>query len=1028
MVSLVSKGWAIFALVCLTSVMWGCPADDVSDTKENNRKNPAVCPTTCDAGQMRCADGSVEACAVGVDGCFDWKAGQNCTIAGLTCDDSVQPATCITEAGTCTDAKKNQDETDVDCGGVRCNACAFDKSCAQDADCQSLNCDKATFTCKMPLQAGTCVDGIKNQDETDADCGGSTCPACPVDKECTRNEDCATSTCNTATNKCVEPMQNPTCSDSVKNQDETDTDCGGAACPDCALGKLCTTNTDCATNYCDAVSKKCENPPVAETCNDNIKNQDETDVDCGGTKCSACLEMKACTQASDCQSSNCDVGKSDKCVAVNVATCADGIKNQDESDLDCGGSCPACNIGQQCQRPSDCSNMICDFTSTGTCINANPRYEVNEDFETGDLSLFPYELNSNQDPSNHWTIETTAANCHMGSFCMRTNPAQQLLETTTNEVSLSVRENTNITFFAKVNTESMKHFFRFYIDGQQVLELSGQHAWQQYSFPVMATGPNGPNRVFKWEFERSDFVDPNHVPWMEVWIDDIDFPDWNTEPTTPETIRPWNGTVTTDRQPTFQWRSFDPDFDPITYELEWDKDPMFSNPDTTGETNDLQFKPSTMLDDQSIYYWRVRAKDNSNFRWSQWSQTWAVAIDSTQQLSDIWRQSVAAQFNQNDLGGVKLVGDIVQREPQDVSLTSAYAAVRRSVTFNVPVVAPGTPGTITVNLHGDFDSSTEFATVSLEGTVLGTVTGGCYASKAFTVNDMSPYAADGVVTISLTASPAVNNGGCATSDRAEVKFQMLDSGEGIMTSVPINFSTFNNRKYWEKLQVVGTGDISLQVLDGQGALLPDSVVPNNMAGNTSRTLHLWGVDPATYPVIRLRAFLKRGASIEEWSVIGNDVFEWVFDHDTDAEGWIAQDRNATPTINVAGGVLRFETQEAGNDPRIEYVFPQPVDASRFTTVEVRLRTSNNYTNDDITFHWQSNFGGFDDRRSFVSPNIFLQAFQDISFDLTTMPMMPNQPWQGQIEAIRIDPVVDFYGQAMMPPTQLWVEVDRIAIY
>ncbi len=55
----------------------------------------------------------------------------------------------------------------------------------------------------------------------------------------------------------------------------------------------------------------CNNAPP--TCTDGIQNQDETGVDCGGTTCPAC------------------------------PSCNDGIQNQDETGIDCGGSiCVAC--------------------------------------------------------------------------------------------------------------------------------------------------------------------------------------------------------------------------------------------------------------------------------------------------------------------------------------------------------------------------------------------------------------------------------------------------------------------------------------------------------------------------------------------------------------------------------------------------------------------------------------------------------------------------------------------------------------
>ena len=50
---------------------------------------------------------------------------------------------------------------------------------------------------------------------------------------------------------------------------------------------------------------------VDPTCTDGLQNQDEEGVDCGGV-CEAC------------------------------PTCYDGILNQNEESTDCGGECPAC--------------------------------------------------------------------------------------------------------------------------------------------------------------------------------------------------------------------------------------------------------------------------------------------------------------------------------------------------------------------------------------------------------------------------------------------------------------------------------------------------------------------------------------------------------------------------------------------------------------------------------------------------------------------------------------------------------------
>lgn len=45
-------------------------------------------------------------------------------------------------------------------------------------------------------------------------------------------------------------------------------------------------------------------------------------------------------------------------------TCTDGVKNGDESGVDCGGSCPPCPDGQPCATREDCSGALC---LDGTC-------------------------------------------------------------------------------------------------------------------------------------------------------------------------------------------------------------------------------------------------------------------------------------------------------------------------------------------------------------------------------------------------------------------------------------------------------------------------------------------------------------------------------------------------------------------------------------------------------------------------------------------------------------------------------------
>ncbi len=155
---------------------------------------------------------------------------------------------------------------------------------------------------------------------------------------------------------------NLTCSDSLKNQDETDVDCGGK-CGKCDVSKKCIKNSDCASNVCS--NNKC----IIPACNDGQKNQGETDVDCGGP-CGACDLGKFCANHVDCKSIFCDLsGASDSSSLISDATlgkcgpasCQDKVKNQDETDVDCGGNCDKCIEGKFCTLNSDCISDVCEF-------------------------------------------------------------------------------------------------------------------------------------------------------------------------------------------------------------------------------------------------------------------------------------------------------------------------------------------------------------------------------------------------------------------------------------------------------------------------------------------------------------------------------------------------------------------------------------------------------------------------------------------------------------------------------------------
>lgn len=1036
------------------------------------------CAHACDTlGATRCMGTTIQGCSLDMMGCRQWEDGLDCAESSRTCDDGAEPATCVDSTGTCDDGTQNQDETDVDCGGSRCDACANGGGCERASDCESNNCDTTTDMC-VPPETATCTDGTQNGAETDVDCGGDTCDPCAVGEMCSAGSDCASGMCDTT----CQPIPG-TCDDGMLNQDESDVDCGGDTCGACGIGLDCGDAMDCSSGYCDG-GGACATPPAscmdglqngdetdvdcggscdacedgegcddvadctggycvanrcqsAGTCDDGVRNQDETGTDCGGATCAACPNGRGCVDDGDCRSGVCDTTGVGVCANPGGPTCADGMQNRDETDVDCGGSfCMPCALGEVCVDNLDCAGAaVCDLIDTRTCVTTDPSYLVDEDFETGDFSRFPYGFESAGAAEAHdWVIETDAASCHAGSYCMRTSRSHAGGEVTRVTLALSVREDTQISFWIKTELEPDEHYFRFYVDGVLAVERTGQNDWELVTASVLATEPNGPDRVFTWEYDRSTFVSPDHTPWYEVWIDDIDMPAWNTEPSVPEQIAPTNGQTTTDSTPTFRWRSFDPDFDPITYELEYDTDPSFPLPVSTGETNDTTFTPPADLAD-GIYYWRVRSKDDSNFRWSEWSPVYALEVDTGYEYAAVWRQSVDAQFQMNTLEGGTVIDDSVIVNSYDRTISGTYSAPSGSRDYVFDDISPGsilagTTASISITARGDFNSSTEYATVSGDGTSLGRFNGSstssCSTAATNTLSDSGIFARgnDGSYTVRFTTNSAV--GSCASNNIISVRLRWGSGLEGVMTSVPIRFSTFEGKTLWEKVQVAGTGQIVIQVLDEAGALIPDAIIPGNSTGTSERTLRLWDLDPMVYPVIRLRATISAGARLDEWRVVGNDHHEWTFENPGDLEGWVPMDRLGTPAASVADGYLHYTSTSDGTDPRIEYTMPQPIDSARFTEAEIRVRTSTEFFNDDLMFFWSSNFGSFDVRRSFTSAGVFLVNFQDVTIDLTQTPMAPNETWRGMIEGLRIDPTDHFVDEFGMPADGHF-DIDRVIL-
>jgi hypothetical protein len=111
------------------------------------------------------------------------------------------------------------------------------------------------------------------------------------------------------------------------------------------------------------------------TCADGLRDGTESDVDCGGGSCPGCASGQRCCAGIDCSALFCLL---ETCAG---ASCTDGVKNGNETGVDCGGgTCPTCPNGQGCNVGSDCQSHVC---IGGVCAAASCTDGVKNGSETG---------------------------------------------------------------------------------------------------------------------------------------------------------------------------------------------------------------------------------------------------------------------------------------------------------------------------------------------------------------------------------------------------------------------------------------------------------------------------------------------------------------------------------------------------------------------------------------------------------------------------------------------------------------------
>ena len=208
----------------------------------------------------------------------------------------------------------------------------------------------------------TCDDGIQNQGETGVDCGGPNCAPCPCNGT-NVNLTIVLDNYPEETSWSISADGGGVVASGGTYGSQPD---GSTVSVDLCLGDGCYTFT-INDSYGDGIccsygsgsysltgggntlasggsfgssesTNFCLGGGPAPTCNDGIQNQGETGIDCGGP-CAAC---PSCNDGIQNQGET-GVDCGGPCAAC--PTCNDGIQNQGETGIDCGGPCAPCGGG-----------------------------------------------------------------------------------------------------------------------------------------------------------------------------------------------------------------------------------------------------------------------------------------------------------------------------------------------------------------------------------------------------------------------------------------------------------------------------------------------------------------------------------------------------------------------------------------------------------------------------------------------------------------------------------------------------------
>ena len=140
---------------------------------------------------------------------------------------------------------------------------------------------------------------------------------------------------------------------------------------------------------------------------------------------------------------------------------------------------------------------------------AQTKSESIEDWETGNMSQYEWQTGGQAD----WFI--TDQNPYEGVYCAQSGDINDN-QTSWLSLEYDVYSAENISFWLKVSSEGSWDYLKFYIDGSQIDEWSGEEGWEEVSYPVSEG-----SHTFKWAYEKDGSVSNGEDCG---WIDYIQFP------------------------------------------------------------------------------------------------------------------------------------------------------------------------------------------------------------------------------------------------------------------------------------------------------------------------------------------------------------------------------------------------------------------------------------------------------------------------------------------------------------------------